>query len=186
RSDIRLISCPPRKTRPEVIESSPARLCIRVDLPEPAGPMIAVDVPRGRLMLTPSRARTAVGPDPYTLVRLTVDAITRDSPGSVGGAIGAAEDIRRTPSSGNSASSNLGIAAVPDIGARAGSRYDPGAPAPRGLRPRGPPGVSRRIRPLGHGSTAWLLFVPACCSSPPAVRPRLLFDPAYCSTRPTS
>ena len=30
------------KTRPEVSVSSPARQCMRVDLPEPDGPMMAV------------------------------------------------------------------------------------------------------------------------------------------------
>ena len=36
-------------TWPEVRVSRPARQCISVDLPEPDGPMIAVNAPRGEL-----------------------------------------------------------------------------------------------------------------------------------------
>ena len=52
--------------RPAVSVSSPARQCMRVDLPDPEGPMMAVKRPAGRARLTPSRARTAVAPLPYT------------------------------------------------------------------------------------------------------------------------
>ena len=64
-------------TRPVDGLSSAAMQCIRVDLPEPDGPMIAVMRPRAKSTLTPSRARTCASPSPYTLVRSTAWATTR-------------------------------------------------------------------------------------------------------------
>ena len=49
-------------TAPYVSVSSPARQCISVDLPEPDGPMIAVNLPASKATVTPSRARTSVSP----------------------------------------------------------------------------------------------------------------------------
>ena len=46
--------------------------CIRVDLPEPDGPMIAVKLPVAIATLIPSTARTACGPVPYVLIRFRV------------------------------------------------------------------------------------------------------------------
>ena len=43
-----VISVPSSTTVPEVGRSSPARMCISVDLPEPDGPMIAVKRPRSK------------------------------------------------------------------------------------------------------------------------------------------
>jgi hypothetical protein len=57
-------AAPSITTSPAVGRSSPARMCIRVDLPEPEGPMIAVKRLRGNSMLTPSSARTAAAPSP--------------------------------------------------------------------------------------------------------------------------
>lgn len=62
------------KTAPLVTLSNPARRCMRVDFPEPEGPMIAVYWPRGNRAVTPSRAVTAVPPAPYTLTRSTARA----------------------------------------------------------------------------------------------------------------
>src|SRR6478609_9925831 len=62
-------SRPATVTEPEVATSSPARQCIRVDLPEPLGPMIAVKRPAGRSRSTPRRACTALSPAPYVRVR---------------------------------------------------------------------------------------------------------------------
>src|SRR5918996_1000026 len=64
-SDSRPSSTSPMNTRPDVSVSSPARQCMRVDLPDPEGPMMAVKRPAGRARLTPSRARTAVSPSPH-------------------------------------------------------------------------------------------------------------------------
>ena len=52
------ISWSPTKVRPEVGVSRPAMQCMRVDLPEPDGPMTAVNCPRSKSMVIPSRART--------------------------------------------------------------------------------------------------------------------------------
>ena len=52
-------SIPPRATLPEVGRSSPAATFRNVLLPEPDGPMIAVNDPRDSAALTPSRATTA-------------------------------------------------------------------------------------------------------------------------------
>ncbi len=49
---------------PEVGSSSPARQCRNVDLPEPDGPMIAVNSPRPKRADTPSSATTAASPSP--------------------------------------------------------------------------------------------------------------------------
>ena len=46
--------------------------CIRVDLPEPEGPMIALKRPVSKATSTPSMARTAFSPSPYTFVAPTV------------------------------------------------------------------------------------------------------------------
>ena len=51
-------------TAPVVSESSPARQCISVLLPEPDGPMIAVNLPASNAIVTPSRARTSLSPMP--------------------------------------------------------------------------------------------------------------------------
>jgi hypothetical protein len=51
-------------TVPDVAVSRPARQCISVDLPEPDGPMIAVNSPRRNSTDKPSRARTPVSPEP--------------------------------------------------------------------------------------------------------------------------
>ena len=63
-SDRPASSTSPIDTDPDVTVSSPARQCMRVDLPEPDGPMMAVNSPRRRSTLSPSRARTAVSPEP--------------------------------------------------------------------------------------------------------------------------
>ncbi len=63
-----VISVSPIQIRPEVTESSPARQCISVDLPEPEGPMIAVNCPRVMSTSTASSATTWVSPLPYDLV----------------------------------------------------------------------------------------------------------------------
>ncbi len=39
-------------------------MCIRVDLPEPDGPMIAVKRPRSKPVLTSTSASTAASPSP--------------------------------------------------------------------------------------------------------------------------
>ena len=39
-------------------------MCISVDLPEPDGPMIAVNAPAGKSRVTPSSAWTAASPSP--------------------------------------------------------------------------------------------------------------------------
>src|SRR5262249_49379999 len=62
-------SLPPSSTRPSDAVSRPAAQCMRVDLPEPDGPMMAVNRPAAKSTLTPSRARTAVSPRPYTFTR---------------------------------------------------------------------------------------------------------------------
>ncbi len=64
RCFIRPTFSPSTMTVPEVGVSSPAMQCMRVDLPEPEGPMIAVISPRAKSTSTPSRARTAASPVP--------------------------------------------------------------------------------------------------------------------------
>ncbi len=55
-------SVPPTSTAPDDGVSSAAMQCISVDLPEPDGPMIAVNWPASRSRLTPARACTAESP----------------------------------------------------------------------------------------------------------------------------
>ena len=59
-----LTSTPATVTSPEVGWSSPARMCISVDLPEPDGPITAVRRPAAMSSETPRRASTAVSPSP--------------------------------------------------------------------------------------------------------------------------
>ncbi len=61
---------------PEVTVSSPARQCISVDLPEPDGPMMAVNCPRAMSTSTLSSATTRVSPVPYALVTCRALAAT--------------------------------------------------------------------------------------------------------------
>lgn len=55
-SSMRVRSAPPKRICPDVAESRPASVCISVDLPEPDGPMMAVNLPRSKLTFTPRRA----------------------------------------------------------------------------------------------------------------------------------
>ena len=70
-------SVSPIRTEPAVAVSRPARQCIRVDLPDPDGPMIAVNRARANAAVTPSSARTAVSPEPNTLTRSVVATALR-------------------------------------------------------------------------------------------------------------
>ncbi len=78
-SDCLVRSLPPSSTCPEVAVSRPARQCMSVDLPDPDGPMMAVNRPRSKPTVTPSRARTAVSPEPYTFTRSTAATAARAS-----------------------------------------------------------------------------------------------------------
>src|SRR5215469_3905100 len=69
RSRRPLISVPPIQDRPEVATSRPAMQFIKVDLPEPEGPIIALKEPVGMSRLTPASAVTAASPCPYTFTR---------------------------------------------------------------------------------------------------------------------
>ena len=55
---------PEIQTSPSVGLSSPAKMCISVDLPEPDGPITAVSLPLMISTETPRRASTAVSPSP--------------------------------------------------------------------------------------------------------------------------
>ena len=57
-------SVSPMNTWPEVAESRPARQCISVDLPDPDGPMIAVNRPGSTDTETESSATTRVSASP--------------------------------------------------------------------------------------------------------------------------
>lgn len=57
-------SVSPMRTEPLLKLSSPATQCISVDLPEPEGPMIAVNSPCGKSTVTWFRATTCVSPSP--------------------------------------------------------------------------------------------------------------------------
>jgi len=59
-----VISVPAIVTLPPVGVSSPARMCISVDLPEPEGPMTATSSPAWTSIETPRSASTAVEPSP--------------------------------------------------------------------------------------------------------------------------
>ena len=59
-----LSSVPPIHACPDVRASRPAMQCMSVDLPDPDGPMMAVNCPRGNVTSTPSSARTSVSPAP--------------------------------------------------------------------------------------------------------------------------
>jgi hypothetical protein len=67
---------------PEVRVSSPARQCSSVDLPEPDGPMMAVNLPVSNDTVTPSSALTCASPVPYTL-RASMAPAAAVPPGAV-------------------------------------------------------------------------------------------------------
>src|SRR5207237_2315819 len=85
-------SARPILTEPEVGVSSPARQCMSVDLPDPDGPMIAVNSAVANWTVTLRSARTAVSPEPYTLTRPAAATAVRapssnglvDIPGKLG------------------------------------------------------------------------------------------------------
>ena len=54
----------PMYTAPDDSVSRPARQCISVLLPEPDGPMMAVNCSAWNATVTPSRARTSLSPMP--------------------------------------------------------------------------------------------------------------------------
>jgi hypothetical protein len=54
----------PMKTLPDVRLSRPARQCMSVDLPEPDGPMMAVNAACSKSIVTSSSARTTFSPLP--------------------------------------------------------------------------------------------------------------------------
>jgi hypothetical protein len=68
-SESPLSSVSPIQVRPELGVSSPAMTCISVDLPDPDGPMIAVNAPAVNPTVIRSMATTRVSPSPYTLLR---------------------------------------------------------------------------------------------------------------------
>ena len=63
-SDSVVRSTSPIRTLPEVGVSRPAMQCSRVDLPDPDGPMIAVNSAAAKSTETPRRAWTAASPWP--------------------------------------------------------------------------------------------------------------------------
>ena len=63
-SDSPARSVPASQAAPAVGRSRPAAQCSNVLLPDPDGPITAVNVPPQKSMLTPSRARTAPLPWP--------------------------------------------------------------------------------------------------------------------------
>src|SRR5205823_3633950 len=88
---------PSTSTSPDVGRSSPARMCMSVDLPDPDGPMIAVKRPRSKSTVTPARASTAASPSPKRRRRSRAKMIASDGirdPTKGGGRVGGAEDRR--------------------------------------------------------------------------------------------
>src|ERR1700694_2892655 len=83
-------SVSPMMILPDVTESSPARQCSRVDLPDPDGPMIAVNWLRLKSTLIPFKAVTAASPLPYTLTASTARATTSGATGLAEGGVDAA------------------------------------------------------------------------------------------------
>src|SRR2546425_8464171 len=81
------MSTSPMKTRPLVGVSRPARQCNNVDLPDPEGPMMAVNSTEANSTDTPRSASTAASPSPNTLRSSTAPAATdRVAPGGSSGA----------------------------------------------------------------------------------------------------
>ena len=76
RSESRPRSTSPNTMRPPLRVSSPARQCISVDLPEPDGPITAVNRPLSMARSTPARARTSVRPLPYTFTAASARTAT--------------------------------------------------------------------------------------------------------------
>ncbi len=77
-SDRLVISIPSIETDPEVGLSSPARMCISVDLPDPDGPITAVSRARCTVTETSSSAVTAVSPSPKRRVTSVATSTASD------------------------------------------------------------------------------------------------------------
>jgi hypothetical protein len=67
-------SVSPMNAWPDVSRSSPAMQCMSVLLPDPDGPMIAVNRPVGKVTVTPASAWTVASPFPYVLNASTTRA----------------------------------------------------------------------------------------------------------------
>ncbi len=87
-----VISVLPSHTCPAETLSSPARQCMRVDFPEPEGPITAVKRPRAMSTSTESRASTVVSPEPYAFVRPRVRAANPSASGRPGACSAAGVD----------------------------------------------------------------------------------------------
>ena len=72
RSGIDTMSTSPMNTDPAVGRSRPAMQCISVDLPDPDGPMIAVNEPLAMATETSSTATTGASPVVKTFLRCWV------------------------------------------------------------------------------------------------------------------
>ena len=68
RSPMPVSSVPPIRTEPRSGRSRPAAHCSSVVLPDPEGPMIAVNVPGSKPSEMSSSARTVPSPRPWVLV----------------------------------------------------------------------------------------------------------------------
>ncbi|CAM5481618.1 hypothetical protein SGRI78S_04638 [Streptomyces griseus subsp. griseus] len=73
-SDMSLTRASPMKTSPSVSVSRPAIVCMSVDLPEPEGPMMAVNSPAANSTSTERSAATCASPLPYSFVTPTARA----------------------------------------------------------------------------------------------------------------
>ncbi len=58
------MAVPPMWTVPRSVVSRPARQCMRVDLPDPDGPMMAVKAPEANSTETSRSATTWASPEP--------------------------------------------------------------------------------------------------------------------------
>ncbi len=112
-----VISVPATCTEPDVGLSSPARMCIRVDLPDPDGPMTAVIRPTGMSTLTPRSAATAVSPSPKTRDRSAATTTVALSPLPIGPPSGCRGPRCRRP--GGVSHDN-----APKVGQNSGRRQD--------------------------------------------------------------
>src|SRR5437870_3629240 len=80
--DIRDTSWPSRKYWPEVGRSRQPTMCMKVDFPDPDGPVTARNSPRSTSRFTPRNALTSTSPTTYVLMRflteMTVGIVVTD------------------------------------------------------------------------------------------------------------
>src|SRR5712691_5672969 len=95
-------SCPSRRYWPDVGRSRHPTMCMKVDLPEPDGPVTARNSPRWTSRFTPRSAFTSTSPTTYVLTRF-LTAMTTAMEGALPASAAGTAALRQQRISGSRA-----------------------------------------------------------------------------------